>query len=163
MATAQKRKPKRPPKRARRSLLARPVALPSIQLEAHHVDIIGLALIAVGIFFGGVAYLHWAGGPVGDGALHAAQFVVGALGYAVPAALVAGGALILIRELRPPPRPPRTGLGCLGAAPAPRRPRRSGIRRASRHVGECWARPSCGRAPTCSRRSGRTSWRSSCS
>jgi S-DNA-T family DNA segregation ATPase FtsK/SpoIIIE len=116
MATAQKRKPKRPRKRARRSLLARPVALPSIQLEDHHVDIIGLALIAVGIFFGGVAYLHWAGGPVGDGALHATRFVFGALGYAVPAALVAGGALILIRDLRPPARPMRTGIGCLVAA-----------------------------------------------
>jgi DNA segregation ATPase FtsK/SpoIIIE, S-DNA-T family len=116
MPTAQKRKPKPARKRAKRPLLARPVALPTIQLEAHHVDIIGLALIAVGIFFGGVAYLHWAGGPVGDGALHAAQFVVGALGYAVPAALVAGGALILIRELRPPARPLRTGIGCLVAA-----------------------------------------------
>jgi DNA segregation ATPase FtsK/SpoIIIE, S-DNA-T family len=116
MATAQKRKPKPPRKRARRSLLTRPVALPSIQLEAHHVDIIGLALIAIGIFFGGVAYLHWAGGPVGDGALHATRFVFGALGYAVPAALVAGGALILIRELRPPARPMRTGIGCLVAA-----------------------------------------------
>jgi DNA segregation ATPase FtsK/SpoIIIE, S-DNA-T family len=116
MAARQKRKPKPPPKRARRSLLARPVALPRIQLEAHHVDIIGLALIAVGIFFGGVAYLHWAGGPVGDGALHATRFVFGALGYAVPAALVAGGALILIRELRPPARPMRTGIGCLVAA-----------------------------------------------
>src|ERR1700722_2602444 len=116
MATAQKRKPKPPPKRARRSLLARPVALPRIQLEAHHVDIIGLALIAIGIFFGGVAYLHWAGGPVGDGALRATRFVFGALGYAVPAALVAGGALILIRELRPPARPMRTGTVCLVAA-----------------------------------------------
>ncbi len=116
MATTQKRKPKPSPKRARRSLLARPVALPSIRLEAHHVDIIGLALIAVGIFFGGVAYLHWAGGPVGDGALHATRFVFGALGYAVPAALVAGGAMVLIRELRPPARPMRTGIACLVAA-----------------------------------------------
>jgi DNA segregation ATPase FtsK/SpoIIIE, S-DNA-T family len=116
MATRQKRKPKSPPKRARRSLLARPVALPRIELEAHHVDIIGLALIAVGIFFGGVVYLHWAGGALGGGALRATRFVFGALGYAVPAALVAGGALILIRELRPPARPMRTGIACLVAA-----------------------------------------------
>jgi len=113
MAARQKRKPKAPPKRARRSLLARPVGLPTIELEAHHVDIIGLALIAVGIFFGGVVYLHWAGGELGGGALRATRFVFGALGYAVPAALVAGGALILIRELRPPARPLRTGIACL--------------------------------------------------
>jgi S-DNA-T family DNA segregation ATPase FtsK/SpoIIIE len=42
--------------------------------------------------------------------------VFGALGYAIPAALVAGGALILFRELRPPGRPMRTGLLCLTAA-----------------------------------------------
>ncbi len=111
-----KRKP--PPKRAKRSLLAsRPsLSLPRLPLEAHHVDILALALIAVGIFLAGVAYLHWAGGTLGTGAVTAMKFVFGRLGYAVPAALVAGGALILIRELRPPARPMRTGVLCLVAA-----------------------------------------------
>jgi S-DNA-T family DNA segregation ATPase FtsK/SpoIIIE len=112
MATAHKRK-KPPPKRAKRSLLASRPTLPRIELEPHHIDIIGLALIAIGVFLGGVAYLHWAGGALGDGFVHAAKLVFGALGYAVPAALVAGGALILIRELRPPARPLRTGVLCL--------------------------------------------------
>ncbi|MHB1837460.1 MAG: FtsK/SpoIIIE family DNA translocase, partial [Solirubrobacteraceae bacterium] len=85
-------------------------------LEPHHIDIAALALIAVGIFLGGVAYLHWAGGPVGSGAVRAARFVVGMLAYALPATLVAGGALLLMRELRPPVRPMRTGIGCLVAA-----------------------------------------------
>ena len=40
----------------------------------------------------------------------------GALGYAVPVALVCAGGLILIRELRPPARPLRAGLLCLVAA-----------------------------------------------
>ncbi len=44
------------------------------------------------------------------------RFVLGGLGYAVPAALVALGALILLRELRPPARPMRTGALCLTAA-----------------------------------------------
>src|SRR5947209_8632371 len=66
MAARKRRKP--PPRRARRSLLAR---RPSLRLsrpvlEPHHVDIIALALIAIGIFLGGVAYLRWAGGAVGD-------------------------------------------------------------------------------------------------
>ena len=116
MASRQKRKPKTPPRRARRSLIARPLSLPSLELEPHHLDIIGLALIAVGVFLGGVAYLQWAGGALGDGALRGSRFVFGALGYAVPAALVAGGALILIRELRPPARPMRAGIACLAAA-----------------------------------------------
>jgi DNA segregation ATPase FtsK/SpoIIIE, S-DNA-T family len=128
MATSQKprqkprqtpRKPlkrRSPPPRARRSLLASRPSLPSLTFEPHHVDILALALIAIGIFLGGVAYVHWAGGALGDGVVRATKYVFGALGYAVPAALVAGGGLILIRELRPPARPLRTGLLCLVAA-----------------------------------------------
>jgi S-DNA-T family DNA segregation ATPase FtsK/SpoIIIE len=115
-AARKKRKP--PPRRAKRSLLAsRPaLALPRIQLEPHHIDITGLALIALGIFLAGVAYAHWSGGALGSGAITAARYLLGVLGYTVPAALVAGGALILIRELRPPGRPMRTGVLCLTAA-----------------------------------------------
>ncbi len=116
MATSQKRKQKPPPRRAKRSLLASRPSLPRLELEPHHVDILALALIALGIFLAGVAYLHWAGGALGDGAVRATKFAFGALGYAVPAALVAGGAVVLIRELRPPGRPMRTGVACLVVA-----------------------------------------------
>ena len=104
--------------RARRSLLAgRPTlggGAPA--LESHHIDILALALIAVGIFLGGVAYVGWSGGALGNGAITAVRFVLGALGYIVPAALVGGGALVLLREIRPPARPLRTGLICLTIA-----------------------------------------------
>ncbi len=116
MATRQKRKPKPPRPRARRSLLASRPSLPRLELQAHQLDIIGLALIALGLFLAGVAYLHWTGGTVGEGFVRALRFVFGLLGYAVPAALVAAGALILLRELRPPARPLRTGILCLVAA-----------------------------------------------
>ncbi|HEY6397923.1 MAG TPA: hypothetical protein VIX82_10760, partial [Solirubrobacteraceae bacterium] len=66
-------------------------------LEPHHVDIIALALIAFGIFLGGVAYLQWSGGALGNRVMTGVRFVVGALGYAIPAALVAAGALVLMR------------------------------------------------------------------
>jgi DNA segregation ATPase FtsK/SpoIIIE, S-DNA-T family len=115
----QKPKPRRkspPPSRARRSLLATRPKLPSLALEPHHVDIVALALIAVGIFLGGIAYVHWSGGTLGDGSVRAARFLFGALGYAVPVVLVGAGGLILMRELRPPARPLRTGLLCLVAA-----------------------------------------------
>jgi DNA segregation ATPase FtsK/SpoIIIE, S-DNA-T family len=85
-------------------------------LEPHHVDIVALALIAIGIFLGGVEYVHWAGGTLGDGSARATRFVLGALGYAVPVGLVIAGGLILMRELRPPTRPLRTGVICLAAA-----------------------------------------------
>ena len=116
MATRTKRKLKAPPRRARRSLLASRPRLRRPELQAHHFDIIGLALVAVGIFLAGVAYLHWSGGAVGYGAVTGMRFVLGALGYAVPAALVGGGALVLTREWHPPGRPLRTGLICLTAA-----------------------------------------------
>jgi DNA segregation ATPase FtsK/SpoIIIE, S-DNA-T family len=122
MATSTKPRPKpkprrkSPPPRARRSLLASRPTLPSIVLEPHHIDILALALIAIGIFLGGVAYVHWAGGALGNGAVRAMRFVFGALGYAVPVALVGAGGLILMREWRPPTRPLRTGLLCLLAA-----------------------------------------------
>jgi len=105
-----KRKP--PPTRARRSLLASRPSLRVLapELEPHHLDILGLALIALGVFMGGVAYLGWSGGALGNGSIHLFRLAFGALGYAVPAALIAGGALVLLRELRPPARPMRTGL-----------------------------------------------------
>src|SRR5947209_6773545 len=113
MAAARKRRnSRRGPTRARRSLLAS-VSMPRLQLEAHHIDIIGLALIAIGIFLSGVAYLRWSGGALGDGMVTGLRFLFGALGYGGPAVLVVAGALVLMRELRPPPRPLRTGAICL--------------------------------------------------
>ena len=116
MAARKRKKP--PPKRATRSLVgARPsLSLPRLDLEPHQVDILALALIAIGIFLGGVAYFHWSGGTVGEGAITSFRFVIGALGYVVPAALVLGGVLMLARELRPPTRPLRAGVICMTAA-----------------------------------------------
>jgi S-DNA-T family DNA segregation ATPase FtsK/SpoIIIE len=97
-------------------MLAGRPTLPSIALEPHHIDILALALVALGVFLGGVSYLEWAGGTLGDGAVRATRFVLGVLGDAVPVALAVAGVLILMREWRPPARPLRTGLGCMVAA-----------------------------------------------
>jgi S-DNA-T family DNA segregation ATPase FtsK/SpoIIIE len=106
-----------PPPRARRSALA---GLPRLRvaLAPHHVDIAALALIALGIFLAGVAYLHWAGGALGGGLVDAMRFLLGALGYAIPVALIGSGGLLLARELKagPPARPLRAGTICLVAA-----------------------------------------------
>jgi S-DNA-T family DNA segregation ATPase FtsK/SpoIIIE len=116
MAATKRKQP--PARRAKRSLLASRPALPvpRLVLQPHQVDIIGLALVAIGVFLAGVAYLDWSGGAVGNGFVHGARFVFGRLGYAIPAALVVGGGLVLMRELRPPGRPLRTGVICLTAA-----------------------------------------------
>ncbi len=113
---AAKKRKQSPSKRAKRSLMASRPSLPRPRLEPHHVDILALAMIAVGIFLAGVAYLGWSGGTLGDGAIRAIRFVLGRLGDIIPAALVVGGALVLLRELRPPGRPMRTGLIVLSAA-----------------------------------------------
>jgi DNA segregation ATPase FtsK/SpoIIIE, S-DNA-T family len=115
---AARKRSKTPPKRATRSLLAARPSWPMTrpELEPHHVDILALGLIAVGILLGGVAYAGWDGGTLGNGAVTAMRFVLGALGYVVPAALVMCGGLLLARELRPPVRPLRTGTICLTAS-----------------------------------------------
>ena len=140
--------------------------MPRFAPEAHHIDILALALIAIGLFLGGVAYAHWTGGTLGDGAVRAMRFVLGGLGYAVPAALVALGALILLRELRPPARPMRTGALCLTAAitlalaagtlgvgPGVAPARLFWHRPRSRRAAGSSARPSSGSSPGWSRRS----------
>ncbi len=116
MANRRQKGRRRPARgRSRRPLLARLPSLP-VELEPHHIDILALAMIAVGVFLAGVAYLHWAGGALGNGTVTSMRFLLGALGYAIPAGLVAGGLLVLMRELRPPARPIRTGTVCLVAA-----------------------------------------------
>ena len=87
--------------------------MPWSALEPHHVDIIALALIALGIFLAGVAYLHWSGGVLGSRLIEGARFALGALGYAIPVALAVAGGLVLAREIRRPGRPIRAGVACL--------------------------------------------------
>src|SRR5579875_1870851 len=99
--------PARPARRRRSSVLRTTLRAPV--LAPHHVDVAALALVAVGVFLGGVAYLHWAGGPLGRGLLDGARLAVGKLAYALAPALAAAGALLLARELRPPTRGDPTG------------------------------------------------------
>ena len=114
MAARKRKKP--PQRRARRSLLGGLPELRPLDLAPHQVDVAALALMAIGVFLAAVAYAGVSGGPVGRGAIDAARFLFGALGYAMPAALVTAGALLLVRELRPPGRPLRTGTVCLVAS-----------------------------------------------
>ena len=112
---ATRKRKKAPPRRAKRSILGAWASVrPSrVTLEPHHVDVIALALIAVGIFLAGVGYLGWSGGTLGHGIIQVFRLLIGALGYALPALLVLAGAMLLLREVRPPARPMRTGAICL--------------------------------------------------
>src|SRR3954454_8254668 len=109
MPPAKKRKP-----RARRSS---PVAWPSLPaLEQRQLDLIGLALVAAGIFFAGLIYWHWDGGEGGRWALDGLRRLIGAVHYGVPVALVAIGALVVLGPMLPAVRPFRAGGLCLFGA-----------------------------------------------
>ncbi len=107
---------RRPPTRATRSLLASRPALRGIRdLEPHQIDVLALAIVAIGIFLGGVAYGFWAGGSLGHGVMRALELLVGKLAYLTPIGLVLGGARVLARDLdvAPATRPLRSGTICL--------------------------------------------------
>ena len=92
----------------------RPPRLPV--LDQRQRDVLGLALIAVGVFLAFVIYGGWNGGSAGHGLSEALAVLVGrARGIAPIAAIVAGGAL-LCAPLMPLARPLRTGALCLAAA-----------------------------------------------
>jgi S-DNA-T family DNA segregation ATPase FtsK/SpoIIIE len=115
-STKRKRASKRPPTRATRSLVGSRPGLRGVRdLEPHQIDVVALALIASGIFLGGVAYGFWAGGSLGHGAMQGIEFLIGKLAYLAPIALVLAGARILARDLdvAPATRPLRSGTICL--------------------------------------------------
>src|SRR3954447_21061631 len=114
-----KAKPRSKP-RARRSAPHWRVSLP--RLEQRHFDVIGLGLVATAIFFAFVIYLGWDGGEAGDGAVEGLRIVLGAVHYIVPAALMAAGAILVLRPVLPaiPALQARAGWPF---RPAPLRPR----------------------------------------
>jgi S-DNA-T family DNA segregation ATPase FtsK/SpoIIIE len=130
MAPASKRAParrkapvrKRAPRkrtRSRRSGGLFAGGLPRIPvLEQRQRDILGLAVIALGVFLGFVLYSSGSPAP-GGRAGHALSVASGwALGRArvlAPAALVVGGGALLLRPVLPAVRPLRAGAACVFA------------------------------------------------
>jgi DNA segregation ATPase FtsK/SpoIIIE, S-DNA-T family len=93
------RKKKRPG--AGRTATARP---------AHHHELWGLALLALGLFLACVLYLDWEGGVVGGAVADATLALIGWGAYVAPAALVVVGGLMVTRSGLVDVRPFRTGL-----------------------------------------------------
>jgi S-DNA-T family DNA segregation ATPase FtsK/SpoIIIE len=79
-------------------------------------DVLGLGLVAVGVFMAFVLYGHWDGGQVGHGLDTALGWCVGEARVLAPVALVVGGSALLFAQLMPTRRPLRTGGLCLFAA-----------------------------------------------
>src|SRR3954468_1518365 len=82
-------------------------------LEQHHLDLAGLGLVALGVFLAFPLYLGWNGGEAGQGLIDGLTWGGGAVAYATPFALVASGALLVMRPVLPALRPFRAGAFCL--------------------------------------------------
>jgi S-DNA-T family DNA segregation ATPase FtsK/SpoIIIE len=101
--------------RAHRSSLPWPPRLPV--LEQRHLDLIGLGLVAVGVFLAFPLYLHWDGGEAGQAIVDGLTWAVGRVAWATPVALVAAGVLLVMRPVLPAGvRPFRAGAVCLLAS-----------------------------------------------
>src|SRR5829696_6373643 len=103
---------RRPRRRARR--LPQLFHLPP--LEQRHLDVIGLALVAVAAFLACIFYLGWAGGALGEGVAEALVLLAGEAAYLAPVAVFAVGATLVLRPMLPTVRPLKAGAVCLGAA-----------------------------------------------
>jgi DNA segregation ATPase FtsK/SpoIIIE, S-DNA-T family len=75
-----------------------------------HPELVGLVLVALGVFLSTVIYLGWSGGYVGGLAADGLDALIGAARVIFPAACLAVGALMLARSELVDMRPFRTGL-----------------------------------------------------
>ncbi|HEV2975738.1 MAG TPA: DNA translocase FtsK 4TM domain-containing protein [Solirubrobacteraceae bacterium] len=98
-----------------------PQGLPRLGvLDQRGREVVGLALVALGVFMGFVLYGGWDGGHVGHGLAVALGWTLGKARALAPLALIGAGAMLLLRQSlsfeRSLPRDPRTiGGACLFA------------------------------------------------
>ncbi|MGD1056402.1 MAG: DNA translocase FtsK, partial [Solirubrobacteraceae bacterium] len=94
-----------------------PAGLPRMPvLEQRQRDVLGLALVACGVFMGFVFYGGWNGGRAGHGVAVALGWTLGRARVLTPVAIGVGGAALLLRPVLPALRPLRTGALCVFGA-----------------------------------------------
>src|SRR6202050_3663105 len=97
--------------------LTLPRGLPRLpELDQRQRDVIGLGLVAAGIFMGFVLWGHWNGGHAGHGLAVGLGWAVGKARVLAPIALIGAGAAMLLRPVWPALSPLRTGAICLSAS-----------------------------------------------
>ena len=88
-------------------------------LEQRELDLIGLGLVAAGVFMAFPLYLGWDGGEAGQGIVDALTWSVGRVAWATPVALIAAGGLLVLRPVLPAGvRPFRAGASLVDLAPS---------------------------------------------
>jgi S-DNA-T family DNA segregation ATPase FtsK/SpoIIIE len=75
-----------------------------------HPELIGLGLVALGLFLASILYLGWSGGMVGGWIADTFMGAIGAAAYVAPVGFAAVGALMVGRSALVDVRPFRTGL-----------------------------------------------------
>ncbi len=108
-----RRKPARSPQRKRRPTPRRKGGFGLPVLEQHHLDLIGLALVAFAAFLAFVLYLGAAGGRAGEATEEGLRFLLGGAALLTPPALCAIGVVLVLRQMLPSVRPFRAGAVCL--------------------------------------------------
>ena len=79
-------------------------------VERHHLDLLGLGLVAVSVFFAFVIWLDWDGGRVGAAAVDGMRWAVGGVHVIAPFVLMVAGGWLVLQPVLPAVRPVRTGL-----------------------------------------------------
>ena len=85
-------------------------------LEQRHYDLIGLAMVAFGVYGAFVVYLGWDGGAVGAWLQTALGHTVGRVEYLVPLALFGLGLALIARPMIRAPRALNVGALLVGLA-----------------------------------------------
>ncbi|MFN8112535.1 MAG: DNA translocase FtsK [Solirubrobacterales bacterium] len=85
-------------KRGKKPVARKTPAAPR-ELEQHHLDLIGLGLLAAALYLGFVLYAGWNGGLGGSGLEVALTWTGGAVAYAVPMLLAGCGLALVMRPL----------------------------------------------------------------
>jgi DNA segregation ATPase FtsK/SpoIIIE, S-DNA-T family len=85
-------------------------------LEQRERDVLGLALVAIGVFMAFVLYGGWNGGRAGHGLAVALGWSLGRARVLAPVAFVGGGGALLLRPVLPALRPLRAGAICVFAS-----------------------------------------------
>jgi DNA segregation ATPase FtsK/SpoIIIE, S-DNA-T family len=80
-----------------------------VRSEQHH-ELVGLGLLALGVFLASILYMGWSGGMVGGAIADGFRGAIGAAAYVAPVAFVVLGALMVARSSLVDVRPFRTGL-----------------------------------------------------
>ena len=108
------RTPSRVKKRGAKRKRARAGGLAAHHRASHqHPELVGLALVALGLFLASLLYLGWEGGIVGEKVESGLRDLLGSAAYATPILLAGVGGLMLFRSALIDVRPFRIGLGVI--------------------------------------------------